>query len=138
MIESSRSLEDMIREFAGKEGPKPASKASIEDMKKVVISDEDSDKECPICLEDWEVGSEVREMPCGHKYHGGCIEKWLGVHGTCPVCRYKMPVDEDDESKKSSDVEEGEGRGRREEIWVSFAFSGRRTDSSRTSDSSEL
>lgn len=125
-----------MREFASKEGPKPASKSSIEAMKTVMISEEDGgcDCECPICLEDWENGVEWREMPCGHKYHGGCIEKWLGIHGSCPVCRYKMPVDEEGESKKGSEFGEDEERGRRGEIWVSFAFSGRTNSSSSSGD----
>ncbi|KAL5716914.1 RING-type E3 ubiquitin transferase [Ranunculus cassubicifolius] len=54
VIESSRSLEEMIREFASKEGPKPASKSSIEAMPKVVVTEDDKEKECcPICIEDW-------------------------------------------------------------------------------------
>jgi hypothetical protein len=63
------------------------------------------------------------------------FEKWLGIHGSCPVCRYKMPVEEEEVGKKRD--EEGGER----EIWVSFSFnSGRRSgDSSQTptSDSND-
>ncbi|EEC75369.1 hypothetical protein OsI_11820 [Oryza sativa Indica Group] len=31
-------------------------------------------------------------MPCGHRFHGGCLEKWLRAHGTCPMCRHQMPT----------------------------------------------
>ncbi|KAL5722835.1 RING-type E3 ubiquitin transferase [Ranunculus cassubicifolius] len=136
VIESSRSLEEMIREFASKEGPKPASKSSIEAMPKVVVTEDDKEKECcPICIEDWVIGEEAREMPCKHRYHGKCIEKWLNMHGSCPVCRHKMPVDDEDESRKVSN-DGGEG-GRRGEIWVSFATFGSRRESS-TNGSSDV
>ncbi|KAF9626204.1 hypothetical protein IFM89_031331 [Coptis chinensis] len=132
VIESSRNLETLFREFASKDGPKPASKSSIEAMEKVVIGEEEKDKECAICLDGWEIGDEAKAMPCKHKYHEKCIEKWLGIHGSCPVCRHKMPVDdEEEESGKSSEgggEEEGVERGRRveREIWVIGGFSARR------------
>nr|DAD34894.1 TPA_asm: hypothetical protein HUJ06_005534 [Nelumbo nucifera] len=99
-------------------------------MPKVEITEEEGDGECAICLEGWEIGGEAREMPCKHKYHSSCIEKWLGLHGSCPICRFKMPVDEEECRKRSSDEE---GRERRVErgIWVSFSFT---NNSNSTSD----
>jgi hypothetical protein len=26
-------------------------------------------------------------MPCGHRFHGGCIKPWLELRSTCPLCR---------------------------------------------------
>nr|GLL48048.1 RING-H2 finger protein ATL64-like [Ipomoea trifida] len=53
--------------------------------------------ECAICITefvDGEVGTELES--CGHKFHAGCIERWL-VHGkghaSCPLCR--VPVVQD-------------------------------------------
>ncbi|RLN13469.1 hypothetical protein C2845_PM09G02520 [Panicum miliaceum] len=28
-----------------------------------------------------------RVAPCGHRFHAGCVEKWLRVKPSCPVCR---------------------------------------------------
>ncbi|KAM7506767.1 hypothetical protein LguiA_017220 [Lonicera macranthoides] len=97
MIRMSSDSESLLSDILNKEGPAPASKASIEAMPAVKVTEEGT--ECSICLTEFEVGGEVKEMPCKHKYHSDCIEKWLGIHGSCPVCRYKMPVDE----KKTED-----------------------------------
>lgn len=111
-------LDSLLRGVqGGKEGQPPAARSAIEAMPSVEISDGDEKEECVICLEECFGGGVVKEMPCKHRFHGGCIEKWLEIHGSCPVCRFKMPVEEEDGGKKGEE-ERGE-RGRRE-IWVSF------------------
>ncbi|EEF30532.1 E3 ubiquitin-protein ligase MPSR1 [Ricinus communis] len=81
---------------ANKSGPSPASKESVDAMPRIIVTEDCRVKECAICLDDVGIGSEVREMPCNHRFHSACIENWLAVHGSCPVCRYVMPVQEDD------------------------------------------
>lgn len=66
-------------------------------------------------------GEKAKLMPCKHRFHGECIEKWLNIHGSCPVCRYEMPADGADEQKRRNG-----GGGERRAIWVSFAFGGER------------
>nr|XP_009380152.1 PREDICTED: E3 ubiquitin-protein ligase RNF181-like [Musa acuminata subsp. malaccensis] len=81
-------------------------------MRIVEPGEEHADEECPVCLDELtsNVGGEtaseeeaasavVREMPCRHRFHGGCIDKWLGMNGSCPVCRYRMPAAEEEEPK---------------------------------------
>ena len=85
-----------------KHGELRASKAAIEAMPRVTVTAEESDKACSICLEEFEVGGEVREMPCKHKFHSGCIENWLRVKGLCPLCRFVMPMEEDEEEGRAS------------------------------------
>lgn len=115
MIEGSSALESLLRDLGSKDGPPPASKASIEALPAVQLLEEG---ECVICLDEWEIGATAKELPCKHKFHPNCIEKWLGIHGSCPICRHKMPVDDGD-GKKNDVV----GRGRRlREIWVGFSF----------------
>ncbi|KAG8473226.1 hypothetical protein CXB51_035256 [Gossypium anomalum] len=121
VVEGDPNLEALLRGWANKDGHPPASKASIEAMPSVKIG-ESEDGECVVCLEEWKPGEVVKEMPCKHKFHDECIQKWLVIHGSCPVCRYKMPVDEEEMGKKRD-----EERSRRE-IWVSLSFdSSRRT-----------
>jgi hypothetical protein len=130
VIDGTSGLDSLLREQGAKDGQAPASKASMEAMPNVEVDEDGGD--CVICLDELEVGGVAKEMPCKHRFHANCIEKWLGIHGSCPVCRYKMPVEEEDVGKKR-DEEERERRVERE-IWVSFSFnSGRRSgDSSQT------
>lgn len=122
VIDGVSSLDSLFRELGGKDGQPPASKASIEAMPCVGIEEKG---ECVICLEEFEVGGIAKEMPCKHRFHGDCIEKWLGMHGSCPVCRHSMPVDEEELGKKKD--EEGRERRSRGEVWVSFAFNSDRS-----------
>ncbi|XP_042508173.1 E3 ubiquitin-protein ligase SIS3-like [Macadamia integrifolia] len=43
--------------------------------------------ECPICLEEFCVGNEVRGLPCAHNFHVECIDEWLRLNAKCPRCR---------------------------------------------------
>ena len=37
----------------------------------------DTGLECPVCKEDYAVAEQVRQLPCNHFFHGGCIVPWL-------------------------------------------------------------
>ncbi|KAK8644333.1 hypothetical protein V6N13_123643 [Hibiscus sabdariffa] len=85
------NLGDDGADGGNKSGPVPASRASIEAMPRIKV--EESGSDCSICLEEFEVDEEAREMPCKHVFHSGCIEKWLQIHGSCPICRFLMPAE---------------------------------------------
>lgn len=43
---------------------------------------------CPICLSDFSVGEQVRQLPsCGHCFHQSCIDLWLVRQADCPMCK---------------------------------------------------
>ncbi|KAL1191611.1 putative RING-H2 finger protein ATL21B [Cardamine amara subsp. amara] len=43
---------------------------------------------CPICLSEYARTDTVRFIPeCEHCFHVECIDVWLKMHGSCPVCR---------------------------------------------------
>ncbi|KAH7393766.1 hypothetical protein BKA64DRAFT_710090 [Cadophora sp. MPI-SDFR-AT-0126] len=49
--------------------------------------------ECPICVDGFVQGEEIRMLPCTHRFHLACIDPWLlDASGTCPVCRYDLHV----------------------------------------------
>ncbi|RHN55413.1 putative aminoacyltransferase, E1 ubiquitin-activating enzyme [Medicago truncatula] len=142
VIDGASSIEELFNNLGSstKNGQPPATKESIEAMDKIEIEEGDGG-ECVVCLEEFEVGGVVKEMPCKHRFHGKCIEKWLGIHGSCPVCRYHMPVDEKDDGKKREEEEGGErrrvgGGGGNGEVWVSFSInrSRRRNQDQASSD----
>lgn len=46
---------------------------------------------CSICMEDYEHGENLIELPCSHRFHKDCIEPWLTErHPTCPLCKLDM------------------------------------------------
>lgn len=74
--------------------PVPATNSSIENLDKVRFQlGSKLVRECIICMEEFQTGSEVTRMPCSHVYHGECIFKWLKTSHLCPLCRYPMPHD---------------------------------------------
>ncbi|GMY14410.1 RING-H2 finger protein ATL70-like [Fagus crenata] len=43
---------------------------------------------CSICLADYKRSDMLRLLPdCGHLFHLKCVDPWLRLHPTCPVCR---------------------------------------------------
>uniref|UniRef100_A0A7N0ZSI7 RING-type E3 ubiquitin transferase n=1 Tax=Kalanchoe fedtschenkoi TaxID=63787 RepID=A0A7N0ZSI7_KALFE len=64
----------------------PASEAAIAALDKVEVEE----GACAICLE--ENKERFSRTPCKHVFHTKCVEKWLRISSSCPMCRYAMPV----------------------------------------------
>lgn len=66
---------------------------TIETYPKTVLDEngrlpEPSDGTCPICLSDYQPKDTVRSIPeCNHYFHVDCIDEWLKLNGSCPLCR---------------------------------------------------
>lgn len=67
--------------------PKPtASAESIEGLP-AVSKEEFMGGECSICLSKFEADDSVASLPCQHRFHRGCVAKWLSeCHRKCPLC----------------------------------------------------
>ncbi|XP_010465177.1 PREDICTED: E3 ubiquitin-protein ligase CIP8-like [Camelina sativa] len=106
-------------------GTPPATKEAVEALGIVKI--EDGLLQCTVCLDDFEIGMEVKEMPCKHKFHSDCLLPWLELHSSCPVCRYLLPTGDDDGETKT----DGEGlRNNEEDISVDSVVVGNGSSSS--------
>ncbi|KAB0801642.1 hypothetical protein PPYR_03828 [Photinus pyralis] len=46
----------------------------------------DSEKDCVICFDVLKASS-IKQLTCGHKFHADCINMWLNVRDSCPICR---------------------------------------------------
>lgn len=47
----------------------------------------DSGISCIVCLANYENGETLRVLPCGHRFHCDCVDRWLVQQSrTCPLC----------------------------------------------------
>eukprot|EP00397_Hematodinium_sp_SG-2012_P013999 GEMP01014225.1.p1 GENE.GEMP01014225.1~~GEMP01014225.1.p1 ORF type:complete len:492 (+),score=111.03 GEMP01014225.1:88-1563(+) len=49
-----------------------------------------ADRECQICLENYDEGDDVKTLPCFHMFHSGCADQWLHINWQCPTCRTRI------------------------------------------------
>ncbi|GJQ08596.1 hypothetical protein GpartN1_g387.t1 [Galdieria partita] len=47
----------------------------------------EEDTSCVICLTDYIEGDMIRHLPCKHHYHKKCIDEWLALDKSCPLCK---------------------------------------------------
>jgi len=47
-----------------------------------------SEQPCSICQQEFDDVHEIKEIDfCNHFFHTDCLEHWLELHNTCPICR---------------------------------------------------
>ncbi|KAL0346124.1 UNVERIFIED_CONTAM: putative E3 ubiquitin-protein ligase RHC1A [Sesamum radiatum] len=96
----------------------PASRTSINALPTIKISKKHvrADSTCAICQERFELGSQVRKLPCKHLYHSDCIVSWLEQRSSCPVCRQQLTSQQmtsDSDNQNSREPSRGRSRSRR-------------------------
>ncbi|KAK4365485.1 hypothetical protein RND71_016843 [Anisodus tanguticus] len=68
-------------------------RATIDSYPKIVLGESQrlpnpNDGTCPICLSDYMPKETLRTIPkCNHYFHAECIDEWLKLNATCPLCR---------------------------------------------------
>ncbi|KAL9247052.1 hypothetical protein vseg_020523 [Gypsophila vaccaria] len=56
--------------------------------KKTSKKESSTQNSCSICLGNYKGSDLVRELgECGHVFHLKCVDSWLKLHPTCPLCR---------------------------------------------------
>ncbi|KAI4336654.1 hypothetical protein L6164_015152 [Bauhinia variegata] len=103
-------LQHLAENDPNRYGTPPAQKEAIEALPTVTINE---NLQCSVCLDDFEIGSEAKEMPCKHRFHNGCILPWLELHSSCPVCRFQLPMDE---CKRGSEAFRNDSRDNQRDI----------------------
>ncbi|XP_022985406.1 RING-H2 finger protein ATL22-like [Cucurbita maxima] len=88
---------------AGLDGP------TIESFPKTILGQsrrlpKPGDTTCAICLSEYQPKEAIRTIPdCGHFFHANCVDEWLKLNATCPVCR-SSPEDSSATSTPSQTV----------------------------------
>ncbi|KAL5223687.1 hypothetical protein ABZP36_010326 [Zizania latifolia] len=78
----------------------PAARVAVERLQVVAIGVEEAAQGCAVCKDRIIQGELVTLLPCAHFYHGACIEPWLAIRNSCPVCRYELPTDDPEYEKR--------------------------------------
>ncbi|KAF3974423.1 hypothetical protein CMV_002247 [Castanea mollissima] len=66
---------------------------TIESYPKIVLGEswclpKPNDNTCPICLSEYQAKETLKSIPkCQHCFHIECIDEWLSLNATCPICR---------------------------------------------------
>nr|XP_043608605.1 E3 ubiquitin-protein ligase RZF1-like [Erigeron canadensis] len=123
-------LNELIEELTqdDRPGPLPAPDSAINRLPNIKITEThllNDSQSCAVCMEDFKVGGEAKELPCNHIFHSNCIVPWLRLHNSCPICRNGLPVpiittngttyssSSDDDDMYSSSID---SRGRRRQV----------------------
>ncbi|KAM7476646.1 hypothetical protein LguiB_023889 [Lonicera macranthoides] len=81
----------------------PASKSAIESIADVTFTHDLIKSDpimCAVCKDQFLIDVKAKRLPCNHIYHPDCILPWLNQHNSCPVCRFLLPTDSDDDLKR--------------------------------------
>lgn len=77
---------------------------TIESYPKIIVGEsrglpKPDDKTCPICLSEYSPNDTLKTIPpCHHCFHADCIDAWLPLNASCPLCRTppgKLPSTDD-------------------------------------------
>ncbi|WVZ19146.1 hypothetical protein V8G54_006468 [Vigna mungo] len=90
--------DETVADFEALAGSRPTSvlgldRPTIESYPKIVIGEnrrlpKKDEKMCSICLSEYIPKETVKSIPeCGHCFHAQCIDEWLPLNASCPICR---------------------------------------------------
>eukprot|EP00250_Pteridium_aquilinum_P034929 c8341_g1_i1 orf=507-1850(-) len=68
--------------------------------KERLVSGEDA--VCCICLGQYKDGVDLKELQCTHFFHAECVDKWLKINATCPLCKHELSGSDGDDQHEES------------------------------------
>lgn len=95
---ASRRRNPTLPEFNTAVAPQPTVVAGLDDptiesYPKIVLGEsrrlpKPDDNACPICLSEYKPKETLKTIPeCMHCFHAECIDEWLRLNASCPICR---------------------------------------------------
>ncbi|CAN6362213.1 unnamed protein product [Urochloa humidicola] len=91
----------------GRFGGVPASEDAMAALPEMTVGEGEAwREECAVCLDPYEAGDTLRTMPCSHGFHESCIFQWLRVSRLCPLCRFALPAEVEEEAESFMDEED--------------------------------
>jgi hypothetical protein len=73
------------------------------DKNQIATINNDYDTTCSICISDYNESEILKMMPqCRHFFHQSCVDTWLKVNASCPICRNSLLQDSNDVSNLES------------------------------------
>ncbi|XP_072207159.1 RING finger protein 215 [Excalfactoria chinensis] len=45
---------------------------------------------CAVCLDQFSKSQWLRVLPCSHEFHRDCVDPWLLLQHTCPLCKHNI------------------------------------------------
>ena len=83
-----RQKEERLRKEAERKEAERKRKEDERKRKEDERKRKEEDNKCMVCLV--EIKSDMKVLPCAHKYHSHCINKWLTFKSNCPQCRQEV------------------------------------------------
>ena len=66
--------------------PKTVTQDILDSFETDIVTQNDVEMECAVCMETYQVGQERKHLPCGHIFHKNCIDTWLKNSSlNCPL-----------------------------------------------------
>eukprot|EP00250_Pteridium_aquilinum_P015117 c22389_g1_i1 orf=271-1605(+) len=60
------------------------------------------DAVCCICLGKYKDDVELRGLPCAHFFHVDCVDKWLKINASCPLCKHEISGSSEDSEQQQA------------------------------------
>ncbi|GAB4828347.1 hypothetical protein Ancab_035344 [Ancistrocladus abbreviatus] len=87
-FQSKENEPGVTLETDAEEGNEEGGIIGVGTEKERVVSGEDA--ACCICLAGYVDDDELRELPCSHLFHAECVDRWLRINASCPLCKFEI------------------------------------------------